>query len=217
MFSSRRPHGKRCNEHVKQLLGDLLSGARSEGGTREQLFGAGWFQGRLCVSSNQTWNIHLRFFSSRNSSPLHQYRTRRIFSFVGPKPTEYCSEHVNRQHKKSKYASSALQRIIAWSIVKPKGGHELSCWFDKPFSMTTLCPIHNQANLDPWFSPQHSELVLRMKEIGQRRAVHRFSQFMCLCVNFDVHAMLKRFHLWAWLGGFLREMNQCMSATARVP
>ena len=48
--------------HVKQILGDLLSGARSEGGTREQLFGAGRFQGRLCVSSNQTWNIHLRFF-----------------------------------------------------------------------------------------------------------------------------------------------------------
>ena len=33
---------------MKQILGDLLSGARSEGGTREQLFGAGRFQGRLC-------------------------------------------------------------------------------------------------------------------------------------------------------------------------
>ena len=138
-----------------------------------------------------------------------------------PNP-QYCSEHVNRQHKKSKHSSSALQRIIAWSIAKPKGGHELSCWFDEPFSMTTLCPIHSQANLDPWFSPQHSELFLRMMEIGQRSGpkegtVHRFSQFMCLCVNFDVHAMLKRFHLWAWLGGFLREMNQSVSATARVP
>ena len=118
---------------------------------------------------------------------------------------------MNRQHKKPKHASSALQRIMAWSIAKPKGGHELLCWFDQPLSMTTLCPNHNQANLDPW-----------MKEIDQRSGpkegtVHRFSQFICFCVNFDVHEMLKRFHLWAWLGGFLRELNQSMSATASVP
>ena len=152
---------------MKQILGNLLSGGKSEGGTREQLFGAGRFQGRLCVSSNQTWN------TSRNSTPLHEHRTRRISSFVGPKPIEYCSEHVNRQHKKPKHASSALQRIIAWSISKPKGGHELSCWFDQPLSMITLCPNHNQANLNPWFSPQHSEMVLRS---GPK---NRFSQFIC--------------------------------------